>query len=245
MLTLRMAHKSLALKLKARQPKKIESLPKSSSAGNLLLSTQIKQNESESNFIDAQMKVVEYEDNQIKDQGESYNYRRVNLTPVDEQNESLMLKEIDSRVDKVYTVGCFDLFHHGHIRLIERMRKLGKTVIVGVHDSRSIYKLKNRVPVDSTTLRMLNVKKHADVVFCISGTDPSPFMSCVVNLRDNQTSLYVRGDDMLDFPSKQTVETLMPITYLPYTQGVSSTQLRKQNYGHILPDDQAYLEKNN
>ena len=34
----------------------------------------------------------------------------------------------DTRVDKVYTVGCFDLFHHGHERLIERMRQLGKKV---------------------------------------------------------------------------------------------------------------------
>jgi cytidyltransferase-like protein len=43
---------------------------------------------------------------------------------------------IDNRVDKVYTIGCFDLFHHGHIRLIERMREVGKKVIIGVHDSR-------------------------------------------------------------------------------------------------------------
>jgi hypothetical protein len=37
----------------------------------------------------------------------------------------------------------------------------------------SIYKLKNRVPVDSTEKRMLNVKTYADEVFCIAGTDPS------------------------------------------------------------------------
>lgn len=41
-----------------------------------------------------------------------------------------------NRVDKVYTIGCFDLFHHGHVELIKRMRQLGKKVIVGVHDSR-------------------------------------------------------------------------------------------------------------
>lgn len=42
----------------------------------------------------------------------------------------------DNRVDKVYTIGCFDLFHYGHVRLIERMRTIGKKVIIGVHDSR-------------------------------------------------------------------------------------------------------------
>ena len=99
---------------------------------------------------------------------------------------------MDTRVDNVYTVGCFDLFHRGHIKLIERMRLIGKKVIVGVHDSRSIFKLKNRVPIHSTTTRMLNVKSHADVVFCISGTDPSDFMTCIVNLSKNETALYVR-----------------------------------------------------
>ena len=32
------------------------------------------------------------------------------------------------KVDKVYTVGCFDLFHIGHENLLKRMRKLGKEV---------------------------------------------------------------------------------------------------------------------
>ena len=37
-------------------------------------------------------------------------------------------------------------------------------VIVGVHDSRSIFKLKKKVPIDSTEKRMTNVKEYADVV---------------------------------------------------------------------------------
>ena len=37
-------------------------------------------------------------------------------------------EEEDNRVDKVYTVGCFDLFHRGHIVLLKNMRKLGKEV---------------------------------------------------------------------------------------------------------------------
>ena len=37
-------------------------------------------------------------------------------------------------------------------------------IIVGVHDSRSIFQLKKRVPIDDTYTRMMNVKKYADVV---------------------------------------------------------------------------------
>ena len=48
-------------------------------------------------------------------------------------------------------------------------------MIVGVHDSRSIYLLKKRVPVDSTEKRMLNVKQYADVVINTDSTTLSAF----------------------------------------------------------------------
>ena len=151
----------------------------------------------------------------------------------------------DNRVDKVYTVGCFDLFHQGHVVLLQRMRQFGRKVIVGVHDSRSIYKLKKRVPVDSTEIRMQNVKKYADEVFCIASTDPSNFIACIVSMGKNETAVYIRGDDMPTFPAREVVEKLMPIKFLPYTEGVSSTQIRKEKYSHIKADDEEYLDKMN
>ena len=35
------------------------------------------------------------------------------------------------KVDKVYTVGCFDLFHRGHVNLLKNMRKMGREVSQG------------------------------------------------------------------------------------------------------------------
>lgn len=162
-----------------------------------------------------------------------------------QRSASLPALWIDGRADKVYTVGCFDLFHEGHRLLLQRMRQYGREVIVGVHDSRSIHKLKSRVPVDGTETRMLNVKRYADQVYCVSGTDPSNFISCIVHLRENETAVYVRGDDMAEFPSRHVVEELMPVKFLPYTSGVSSTQLRKEQFSHIKPDDIEHLEKIN
>ncbi|XP_033755412.1 uncharacterized protein LOC117338250 [Pecten maximus] len=137
---------------------------------------------------------------------------------------------LDGRVDKVFSIGCFDLFHDGHRRLLHRLKAIGKHVIVGVHDSRSIFKLKKRVPIDSTERRMFNVKQIADVVYCIAGTDPTPFLSCIVNTNDRCSRVYVRGDDMQSFPAREFCEKLMPVTFLPYSSGVSSTKLRKQQH---------------
>lgn len=162
-----------------------------------------------------------------------------------QRSASLPAIWIDGRADKVYTVGCFDLFHEGHRLLLQRMRQFGREVIVGVHDSRSIQKLKNRVPIDGTEVRMLNVKRYADQVFCVAGTDPSSFVKSIVHLRENETALYVRGDDMANFPSREVVEELMPVKFLPYTNGVSSTKLREELFSHIKANDMEHLEKIN
>lgn len=45
-----------------------------------------------------------------------------------QRSNSVPLHVFDTRVDKVYTVGCFDLFHRGHITLLQRMKTLGKQV---------------------------------------------------------------------------------------------------------------------
>ena len=49
---------------------------------------------------------------------------------------------------------------------------------------------------------------------------------------------------MPNFPSRTVVENLMPIKLIPYTDGVSSTQIRKEKFSHIASNDVTYLEKN-
>ena len=40
--------------------------------------------------------------------------------------------------DVVVTIGCFDLFHEGHVKLMQRMRSFGTRLLVGLHDDESI-----------------------------------------------------------------------------------------------------------
>lgn len=66
------------------------------------------------------------------------------------------------------------------------------------------------------------------MVFVIPSTDPSPFMAAMVPDRDLADDLvcYVRGEDMVDFPARDYVASVMPIYYIPRSEGVSSTLLR-------------------
>lgn len=159
-----MAHKSLSLKIKARQQNQTPTLkngPRCSVWGADL--SEMVNNSKElaathPSFESAQMKSVDLKGEQIVESN-SLIYKK----PIHDEDEDEMVTDIkcsnkaelesdlktsdnqqimkipnliDNRVDKVYTVGCFDLFHHGHVLLMKRMKEIGKKVIVGVHDSR-------------------------------------------------------------------------------------------------------------
>jgi len=127
--------------------------------------------------------------------------------------------------DYVFTIGCFDLFHHGHVNLMNTMKKAGKTLIVGVHSDESIYELKKKHPIDPLAKRMENVKQHADIVFAIPAADPTPYILSAIP-PNVKRGVYIRGDDMLNFPSRHAVEKLLDVKFVQYTAGVSSTMLR-------------------
>jgi len=61
-----------------------------------------------------------------------------------EQHELIAYAGRDHRGTKrvVFTNGCFDLLHPGHIRLLERAASLGDILVVGVNSDRSVRGLK-------------------------------------------------------------------------------------------------------
>ena len=50
--------------------------------------------------------------------------------------------------DYIFTIGCFDKLHKGHIKLLETMQKQTKKIIVGLHDNSSIEKIKKISDID-------------------------------------------------------------------------------------------------
>ena len=53
---------------------------------------------------------------------------------------SLSLKKNGKSV--VFTNGCFDLLHRGHVELLRKARELGDCLVVGLNSDRSVEKLK-------------------------------------------------------------------------------------------------------
>lgn len=129
---------------------------------------------------------------------------------------------------KVYTIGCFDLFHRGHQNALQSLREFGHFVVAGIHDDESYFKLKNKYTIDNLETRMKNVKPYVDQLFVIPSTKPDLYLQSMVSEQDIETGscCYARGDDMLNFPGREWVESVMPVHFIPRTEACSSTLIR-------------------
>jgi len=128
----------------------------------------------------------------------------------------------------VITYGTFDMLHKGHMRLLERAKAFGDYLIVGVTDE-DYDRSRGKLNVAESTMQRIKAIKAIDFVDEV-----------IIETHRNQKSedmvkydvdTFVIGDDwlgMFDYLKKYT-----KVKYLPRTEGISSTQLREENFGTI------------
>jgi D-beta-D-heptose 7-phosphate kinase / D-beta-D-heptose 1-phosphate adenosyltransferase len=131
------------------------------------------------------------------------------------------------------TIGVFDMLHAGHINLFRQMKARADRILVLVHDDSSTFENKSKFPVQEVQHRVRNIyqTKLADYVMIVYQADPSEKMKEILKHPEfvSRTLVYVRGDDWQDFPARKVIEgAKIPIEFVEYTKGVSSTQLRDE-----------------
>jgi len=92
----------------------------------------------------------------------------------------------------VFTNGCFDLLHAGHITLLERARRCGDLLIVGLNSDRSVRHLKRRgrpILPQRERARLLAALESVDYVTIFHEPTPAQALS---RLRPN---VLVKGAD--------------------------------------------------
>ncbi len=68
---------------------------------------------------------------------------RQKIYPADELNELLRGARAEGRLARlVFTNGCFDLLHVGHMRYLWEARQLGDALVVAINDDDSVRRLK-------------------------------------------------------------------------------------------------------
>ena len=126
-----------------------------------------------------------------------------------------------------YTSGVFDLFHVGHLNLLENAKSKCDMLVVGICSDALVFKLKRRHPVIplEDRIRIVRALKCVDSVV-VKSVDNEVLMAQSV-----KANIVFKGDDW-----KNTLKWLnlekkfkaigVKVVYFPYTKGISSTKLR-------------------
>lgn len=129
----------------------------------------------------------------------------------------------------VLNAGIYDLLHEGHLNLLRKMNEIGEQVIVVLHNDLSCFEIKDKFPIQSLERRKWQLENCGLVDSVIVTEKKDPLQEFRQILMKEKDVIYVRGDDLEDFPGKLAIdEKNIPIKYLPYTEGVSSSQIKKQ-----------------
>lgn len=126
-----------------------------------------------------------------------------------------------------YTCGVFDLFHYGHLNLLEKCKDLCEILIVGVCDDDYVVNIKNKTPI-------FNQEERARILQALEVVDKTVIVDTeTVNdkiLAQEQIGFDVlfsgddwKGSERYLKTEKQFEKTGTSIEYFPYTQGISTS----------------------
>ena len=126
-----------------------------------------------------------------------------------------------------YTQGVFDMFHVGHLNLINNAKAQCERLIVGVNSDELVQQYKHKTTV-------INEKDRAEIIRNLRAVDDVIIVDTLDKVEIYKThrfdAVFIGDDWRGNERWKQTEEDLaklgVGVVYLPHTPSVSSTNLR-------------------
>ena len=125
---------------------------------------------------------------------------------------------------RILTYGTYDLLHYGHIRLLKRAKALGDYLVVAIStDEFNAIKGKKAYHNYETRKEMLEAVRYVDLVIPENNWEQK---------RDDvikyEIDMVVMGSDWEGSEKFECLRDLCKVVYLDRTQGVSTTQIKKE-----------------
>ena len=132
----------------------------------------------------------------------------------------------------ILTYGTFDLFHVGHVRLLERLKALGDRLIIGCSTD-EFNNLKGKKCIFSYKDRreILCACKYVDFVFAEESWEQK-----VADVKKYNVDMFSIGDDWAGEFDFLEAEGHCRVVYLPRTEGISTTDVRS-TVNHLRKDN--------
>jgi len=124
----------------------------------------------------------------------------------------------------VLTYGTYDLLHYGHIRILERAKKLGDYLIVGVStDEFNSIKGKRSYYDYETRKMMLEAIKYVDEVIPENHWEQKKD-----DILKHNVDVLTMGSDWENDPRFEVLREFCDVIYLDRTNGISTTKIKKE-----------------
>lgn len=127
----------------------------------------------------------------------------------------------------VFTNGCFDLLHAGHVRYLQAAKALGKTLVVGLNSDSSVQQIKPK-QANRPSRPIISEAQRAEVLAALKAVDAvvifaEPTASNLIEAL--QPDLYVKGGDydITTLPEAPTVQAYGGQIHLIQIEVPSST----------------------
>ena len=147
---------------------------------------------------------------------------------IDRKDAAKICAELKKNNKIVFTNGCFDIIHAGHVRYLTSAKKLGDILIVGLNNDDSVRKLKgNSRPIN-------NQNDRAEVLLGLKAVDYVIFFG--ENTAENLISevkpdIYVKGGDysLKNLPEAKIVQNYGgKVELITLVEGKSTTNVVKK-----------------
>ena len=121
----------------------------------------------------------------------------------------------------VLTYGTFDLFHIGHLNLINRLAAMGDRLIIAVStDEFNAGKGKTSVVSYEDRARIISSIKGVDLVIPETSWEQK-----AQDIQEHGVDIFAIGEDWAG--KFDHLEDLCEVVYLPRTEGISSTEIKQ------------------
>jgi len=130
----------------------------------------------------------------------------------------------------VFTNGCFDVFHNGHIYLLKEAKKLGDVLIVGLNSDESIKANKGiERPINKLQYRINVLISLIFVDYIIVFNETTP-LELIKNIKPD---ILVKGDDY-DINNVVGKDYAKSVVFIKKIPEISSTRIISQASGGCI-----------
>lgn len=129
---------------------------------------------------------------------------------------------------RIFVPGAWDLFHAGHVRFLQEIRKIANEMIIGVDTDNSIKERKGQFPIIPFEDRVIILQACSGINKVVSNESGCINVSQLLALDIEVVALadYWLNDNLAG--KREAEEAGIIIQYFPYTKGISSTKIKKK-----------------